>query len=106
MVALENITSRDVPDTLRKVEKLRYDRASFVQKCSRDQARGPASDESGKQTVLNGYQFSKVSPDPDVHSDNSFCTVILARERNSANLIRQMIIRWKSNKMEISLSYC
>jgi hypothetical protein len=42
------------------VEKLRYDRASFVQKCSRDQARGPEIDESGKQTVLNGHQFAKV----------------------------------------------
>jgi salicylate hydroxylase len=61
MVALENLTAEAVPEALRKVEKVRYDRASFVQKCSRDQARGPEIDQSGKQTVLNGHQFAKVA---------------------------------------------
>jgi hypothetical protein len=104
MVALENVTSNDVPDALRKTEKLRYDRVSFIQQCSRDQARGPSSDERGNQTILNGSQFAHVFTISDLISDLSLFTVILARERNSANLIPRMIIEWKSNKLGIGLT--
>lgn len=104
MVALENVTSKDVPDALRKTEKLRYPRVSFIQQCSRDQARGPSSDESGNQNILNGSQFAHVLPISDLNSDHSSFTVILARERNSANLIPRMIIEGKSNEWGIGLT--
>ena len=60
MVALENITSEEVPRALKKVEKVRYERASFIQKCSREMAKGPGVDAEGKQGVLNGAKFSIV----------------------------------------------
>ena len=60
MVALEYVSSDDVPHALERVEKVRYERATFVQKCSRQMAKGPEVGEDGKQGVLNGYQFSQV----------------------------------------------
>jgi len=60
MIALENVGPEDVPEQLRKTEKVRYERATFVQKCSREMARGPGEAEGGKQGVLNGYRFAQV----------------------------------------------
>jgi 2-polyprenyl-6-methoxyphenol hydroxylase-like FAD-dependent oxidoreductase len=60
-VALENVSPGDVPKQLKKVEKIRYDRASFVQHCSRQMAHGPGVDDTGKQRKLEGYKFAEVS---------------------------------------------
>ena len=61
MVALDNAGPEDVPEQLKKAEKVRYERASFVQKCSREMAQGPGKAEDGKQGVLNGYKFAQVN---------------------------------------------
>jgi len=60
MISLENASPEDVPEQLRKTEKVRYERATFVQKCSREMAKGPGEAEDGKQGVLNGYRFAQV----------------------------------------------
>ena len=80
-VALENASPEDVPAQLQKVEKIRFDRASFVQQRSRDMAHGPGVDDTGKQKKLNGHQFSRVTLSC-FFSDYSICTVILVRERS------------------------
>ena len=59
-VALEAATPDEVADQLKKVEKVRYERATFIQKCSREMAQGPGVDESGAQGALNGYRFAQV----------------------------------------------
>jgi hypothetical protein len=59
-VALEASTPNEVAEQLKKVEKVRYDRATFIQNCSREMARGPGVDESGAQGTLNGYRFAQV----------------------------------------------
>lgn len=59
-VALETATPGEVPEQLKKVEKVRYDRATFIQKCSREIAKGPGVDESGALGALNGNRFAQV----------------------------------------------
>jgi len=69
MVALEDAKPEDVAEQLKKAEKVRYERASFVQKCSREMAQGPGKAEDGKQGVLNGYRFAQVNPYWFIHVD-------------------------------------
>jgi hypothetical protein len=84
-VALEAATSSQVPEQLKKVEKVRYERATFIQKCSREMARGPRVDESGAQGALNGYRFAQVIFRGIKANDTSTLIRTKVHERNSAN---------------------
>jgi hypothetical protein len=84
-VALEAATSAQVPEQLKKVEKVRYERATFIQKCSREMAQGPRVDESGAQGALNGYRFAQVISHWIKANHTSTSIRTRARERNSVN---------------------
>jgi hypothetical protein len=96
-VALENASPEDIPRQLKKVEKIRYNRASFVQKCSRDMAHGPGVDNAGKQQKLDGYKFARVHLST-VCFDNSIYIVILERVNSCGNWMLKRLYRTESNK--------